>query len=95
MEPSGDDVVQGAVAGALTGQVRYDDLADAEQALVRAAWEGAIADAIHGLDYEPGLVAAGESWAEADAQGRVVLRGADGDRAPDATAWGAGEALGD
>ena len=60
----------------LAGDDSYDALAEREQAVVRAAWDERIAAGIAGLDLEAELEAAGESWSEADVDGRVVTRDA-------------------
>lgn len=58
----------------LAGDGSYDALAEREQAVVRAAWDERIATGIAGLDFEKEFTAAGESWSEADDDGRVVAR---------------------
>jgi hypothetical protein len=63
-----------AITRVLAGKAPYDDLGEFDQAAVRAAWEESIDDAIGDLDYEDRLLAAGESWAEADDQGNLVIR---------------------
>jgi hypothetical protein len=65
-----------AIARVLAGAEHYDTLGEFDQAAVRAVWDEQIDDAIAGLNYESALEAAGDEWAEADADGNVVLRGA-------------------
>jgi hypothetical protein len=65
-----------AIARVLAGQAHYDSLGEFDQAAVRAAWEEGIEAGISGLDYEGTFLAAGESWAEADEQGDLVIRNA-------------------
>ncbi|MEA5454725.1 hypothetical protein SPF06_08330 [Sinomonas sp. JGH33] len=64
-----------AVARVLAGNGSYDALAEREQAVVRAAWDERIASALASLNFEPELLAAGETWAEADEDGNLVIRG--------------------
>ncbi len=60
----------------LAGDGSYDALAEREQAVVRATWDERIADGIVDLDFVQELTAAGESWSEADDDGRGVIRNA-------------------
>lgn len=61
----------------LTGDCRYDELAEREQAVVRDAWDARIVDRIAALDLRDELGADGGTWAETDVSGQVVLRSAD------------------
>lgn len=67
-----------AVTRVLAGQASYDELPEAEQALVRAAWDERVAEDVAALDFEARLSASGEPWYVADAEGRVVVRGPSG-----------------
>jgi len=53
----------------LAGQAPYDDLNDAEQALVRVAWDKQIAQDIDEMDLAERLCDLGRPWYEADADG--------------------------
>lgn len=63
------------VAAVLAGRASYDDLATREQAIVRAEWDERMAALRTDLDLEDEFTAAGDTWVEADAQGRTVERG--------------------
>jgi len=67
-----------AIARVLAGKEHYDTLAEFDQAAVRAAWDEGIEGVIGSLDYEEQFRAAGESWAEADDQGNLVIRDVSG-----------------
>ena len=69
-------VTHDAIARVLAGQARYDALDDREQAIVRVAWDQEIAERIGGLDLEDRLRTGGRPWAEADADGKLVMRDA-------------------
>jgi len=69
-------VTQDAIARVLAGQVPYDDLSDPAQAVVRVEWDDRVAATLAGLDFTEGLHAAGEPWAEADEDGKLVMRDA-------------------
>ncbi len=58
----------------LAGNESYDALAEREQAVVRAAWDERIATGIAELDLAGEFEAAGESWSDADDEGRVTVR---------------------
>ena len=62
------------IAAVLAGRSTYDSLEAREQAVVRAAWDERIAAARDDLDFEAEFIAAGETWVEADAEGRTVVR---------------------
>lgn len=62
------------VARVLAGQDSYDSLAEREQAVVRTAWDERIASTISSLNLESELLAAGETWAEADEDGSLIVR---------------------
>ncbi|MCU1479516.1 MAG: hypothetical protein JWQ19_302 [Subtercola sp.] len=68
-------VTHEAINRVLAGEGSYDDLSDPAQAIVRVAWHDEIASRIAGLSFENDLNAVGEPWAEADADGHLVLRG--------------------
>lgn len=57
----------------LRGQASYDDLDDEAQAVVRAQWDAQLAKDLAGADFTDELNAAGIPWAEADADGKVVM----------------------
>ncbi len=63
-----------AVDEVLAGEGSYDALPPGEQAIVRAAWAERIGKTRAALDYEAAFTAAGESWTEADQDGRAVRR---------------------
>lgn len=62
----------------LAGEASYDVLGDREQAVVRAEWDERIATELANLNLAQEFDAAGESWSEADAAGRVVAKGSAG-----------------
>lgn len=63
------------VAAVLAGRASYDDLGTREQAIVRAEWDERMATLRADLDLAEEFTAAGDTWVEADAQGRTVERG--------------------
>lgn len=65
-----------AVQLVLLGKLSYDELPDGLQAVVRAEWAGSVAERIGGLDLQAEMLADGASWAETDATGATVRRGA-------------------
>lgn len=67
-------VTHDAINKVLAGQTPYDSLPDSAQAMVRVAWDEQISAKIAGLDFEDRLQDAGQAWAEADAEGRAVVR---------------------
>lgn len=67
-------VTHDAIERVLSGRMSYDALSDPEQAVVRAEWDERIAARIAGLNFEERLRAAGRPWAEADADGNLVMR---------------------
>jgi hypothetical protein len=74
-------VTHDAIERVLTGRTAYDDVDDRTQAVVRAAWGEEIAARIAGLNFTESLLATGQPWAEADEDGNVVVRQADGSSA--------------
>lgn len=62
------------VARVLAGDGSYDALGDRAQAVVRAGWDRRATERAAALNFEERLTAAGEPWAEADADGNVVVR---------------------
>lgn len=66
------------VAEVLAGRASYDELGAREQAVVRAEWDERMAELRMGLNLEDEFIAAGETWVEADPQGRTVERGGPG-----------------
>ncbi len=75
-------VTPSEIVRVLAGRGSYDDLSAREQAIVRAEWDERMAGLRAGLNFEDEFTAAGETWAEADAQGRTVERGGQGAAAP-------------
>jgi hypothetical protein len=67
-------VTHDEIARVLAGQASYDALTDRGQALVRTAWSEQIAERVGALDLTGPLRDAGQPWAEADADGNVVVR---------------------
>ncbi|MBS1868584.1 MAG: hypothetical protein JSS99_02885 [Actinobacteria bacterium] len=67
-------VTHDQVARVLAGTASYDVLGETAQAVVRARWDEDIAERAAALDLEADLIAAGDSWAEADAEGKLVVR---------------------
>lgn len=67
-------VSQRDVERVLAGESAYDSLAESGQAIVRARWDEQVAAQLAALDLAGEFEAAGESWSEADASGRVVTR---------------------
>ncbi len=70
-------ITRRAIARVLVGRAPYDELQDPAQAVVRATWNERVAATISGLNFEPELLAAGQPWAESDAEGNAVIRRAD------------------
>lgn len=67
-------ITHDAITKVLTGQASYDGLPDNAQAQVRVAWNEGISARIAGLNFEDRLEEAGRPWAEADANGKIVVR---------------------
>lgn len=57
----------------LRGQESYDGLDDDAQAIVRARWDAQLAKDLAEADFTEELDAAGLPWAEADADGNIVM----------------------
>lgn len=57
----------------LTGRLAYDGVDDHTQAVVRAEWDDRISRGVSTLDLTPELQGSGLSWAEADADGSLVV----------------------
>lgn len=58
----------------LAGQLSYDDIADREQAAVRAAWRDGIDADLAALDLRARFEAEGRTrWSEADEHGNVTV----------------------
>lgn len=68
-------VTHDAIERVLTGRAAYDEVDDRAQAVVRAAWDQDIAARIAALSFTEELEATGLPWAEADADGEIVVRG--------------------
>ncbi len=62
------------VARVLAGTASYDALGETAQAVVRAQWDEDIAERAAAPDLAAEMTAAGDSWAEADAEGKLVVR---------------------
>src|SRR4051794_11360881 len=60
----------------LRGQASYDELDSAAQAVVRAQWDAQLAEDLAGADLTAELNASGVPWAEADADGNLVVHDA-------------------
>jgi hypothetical protein len=76
------------VAAVLAGRASYDDLGAREQAVVRAEWDERMAALRDALDLEGEFVVAGDTWTEADADGRTLVRGTPTEAEPAASASG-------
>lgn len=63
------------VQAVLSGRGKYDDLAAREQAIVRAEWDERMTAVRLNLNLEDEFSAAGDTWSEADDEGRAVERG--------------------
>lgn len=66
------------IAMVLAGRASYDALGAREQAVVRAEWDERMTQLRTGLNLEDEFTVAGDTWTEADAQGRIVERGGHG-----------------
>lgn len=73
-----EGVSQRDIARVLAGRDSYDSLNAHEQALVRAEWEERMTETRKGLDFEAEFLADGESWVDADTEGRTVVHDAFG-----------------
>lgn len=71
---SAHGVSQRDIAAVLSGRSSYDALGALEQAVVRAEWDEQMAEARTSLNFAEEFEAAGDSWVEADAGGRTVVR---------------------
>ena len=60
----------------LTGQGSYDELAETDQASVRASWDEQMAERIASLNLAAEFSSADRPWTDADADGHPVRRGA-------------------
>lgn len=69
------NVSQSDIARVLAGDGAYDELREREQAAVRAEWDVRIAASIDELDFESEFRAAGDTWVEADDEGRTRIVG--------------------
>ena len=67
-------VTQDAIARVLAGQAPYDELPDPAQAVVRVEWDDRVVATLAELDFTEALHAAGKPWAEADEEGKLVMR---------------------
>jgi hypothetical protein len=52
----------------------YHDLSDRAQFVVRVEWAARVAATLAELDFTGSLHAAGKPWAEADEDGKLVMR---------------------
>lgn len=66
------------IAAVLAGRASYDDLGAREQAVVRAEWDERMTEMRTSLNFEEEFTADGDTWVEADAQGRIVERDGQG-----------------
>lgn len=62
-----------AVARVLAADDSYDLLGEREQAVVRGAWAERTTALREGLNYEAEFTAAGESYSEADEDGKLII----------------------
>jgi len=62
------------VAQVLAGNGSYDLLGEREQAVVRGTWSERIAALREALDFEAEFTRSGDSYSEADEDGRVIVR---------------------
>ncbi len=69
-----DEVDLTRVAAVLDGTLSYDELHAAEARMVRKSWDKWTDERRRGLDLRKEFTAAGRSWSEATADGRVVIR---------------------
>lgn len=67
-----------AVAQVLAGSGSYDSLGGPEQALVREVWAKRVTALRESLDFAAEFAASGESYAESDECGNVVIHPARG-----------------
>lgn len=70
-------VTQGLIERVLSGQLSYDAICDLEQATVRATWEEKISEKLTDLNFEDRMIEVDLPWAEADAEGQVIIRNSD------------------
>jgi hypothetical protein len=61
------------VEAVLAGNGSYDALQEREQAIVRATWDEHLAERLASVDLEQKLRDAGVAYAEADAEGNLVI----------------------
>lgn len=73
-ELEASDVSACDIAAVLAGARSYDDLDDRAQAVVRAEWQERVDRFLASLDLRAEFEAAGESYAELDDDGNVVVR---------------------
>ena len=66
-------ISQRDIARVLAGEAPYDTLPAYEQAVVRAEWDERMTAVREGLDFTDELVASGQEWAEADADGVTLV----------------------
>jgi hypothetical protein len=71
---AGGTVSHEAIRQVLAGHRSYDTLVSEEQAVVRAEWSERLADTVEGLDLRSEFEAAGETYAELDADGQAIVR---------------------
>lgn len=69
-----DEADPARVAAVLDGTLSYDELHAVEARLVREAWDRRIDELRTSLDLRKEFTAAGRSWSEATADGRLVIR---------------------
>ena len=74
-------VTHDLVERVLVGETAYDEADERAQAVVRAAWDEQIAERLAGLDLSDRLRESDRPWAEAGADGEVVIRGSDAPQA--------------
>ncbi len=67
-------MAKATISEVLAGHAPYDALDGPAQAVVRAGWTERLAEQLDGADFTEHLRANGQPWAEADADGNVVMR---------------------
>ena len=74
-ELESSDLSAAEIAEVLAGSRSYDDLDDRSQAIVRAEWQERIDARLAALDLRAEFESAGQTYAELDDDGNVVVRG--------------------
>lgn len=69
-------VSQRDIERVLAGDDPYDSLSERERAVIRAVWNERMDERRAALNFEDEFTAAGQSWSEADEDGKLVVRNA-------------------